>query len=723
MGRTELLTCSAMQNSFGTIRDQAKQLTREYNLQCCYLYYPVLKQHIHYDFEACDNDQMDRVTAEHDSSAATLSKEARRWATKIARENNNIRESVRKMQIYNALRESGQKVDPNDQNGPDLETKLEELKQTIRRAETSKAKAEARIECLRGGGVNVDEWLQEAESLNVQDIQRSTSSLSDHPSSDSFYDSDFADGEVTIPAETTGPDSKEEERRESQSDNYESSEVDAVLEQERQRIEQMTAGWDDPTQVDWGTEDSTQESDGSIQQEKAPSVPLLKCTALYSYTAQNPDELTIVENEQLEVVGEGDGDGWLRARNYKGEEGYVPQNYLDVEREQSATTPGLVTQISFSSVDYTIDNEEESLQQQTETTQSPEQVSVISLPQKTPEELPSSYCIALYDYEGEGPEELTFEEGQIIRVVSKCAHSIDDGWWQGELEGHVGNFPSLVVEECDEFGEPLTNDWDVTPPPSAPPVFTPPDAPPLHLPHDETEDTEAIVSSPPQQPPPPAPPTEEETPNESERVVEELPSPGFAISLTRDQHHHYGSQFSEDSPIPTIDVPGVEIVDEDGQQIDQDEEPSNGADFDGLCAAQIVITAATPMIEEAEPFPPPEESTVNHRDNAEEPTTDEEQELEGQKDLSETDCSRVDATEDLEEPSEDHHGDAQFIVSSSTGSDGETTGPSTAENSVSQAPPPPDTAPKQVVGGRASIPDELEPHQLARLQDLKESNA
>lgn len=110
MGRTELLTCSAMQNSFGTIRDQAKQLTRDYNLQCCYLYYPVLKQHIQYEFESCDDDPVDHVTAEHDSASATLSKEARRWATKIARENNNIREYVRKLQIYNALREAGQKV-------------------------------------------------------------------------------------------------------------------------------------------------------------------------------------------------------------------------------------------------------------------------------------------------------------------------------------------------------------------------------------------------------------------------------------------------------------------------------------------------------------------------------------------------------------------------------------------------------------------------------------
>lgn len=69
--------------------------------------------------------------------------------------------------------------------------------------------------------------------------------------------------------------------------------------------------------------------------------------------------MSIVESEQLEVVGEGDGDGWLRARNYRGEEGFVPQNYLDVERDTTGLTsqgPGLVQQISFSSVDYTIDD-------------------------------------------------------------------------------------------------------------------------------------------------------------------------------------------------------------------------------------------------------------------------------------------------------------------------------------------------------------------------------
>lgn len=86
------------------------QLTREYNLQCVYLFYPVLKQHIQYDFEPCDNDNVNKVTADHNSAVVSLGKEAKRWATRIARETNNIRECARKLQVFQALRDSGQKV-------------------------------------------------------------------------------------------------------------------------------------------------------------------------------------------------------------------------------------------------------------------------------------------------------------------------------------------------------------------------------------------------------------------------------------------------------------------------------------------------------------------------------------------------------------------------------------------------------------------------------------
>lgn len=395
------------------------------------------------------------------------------FASRIVRENNSIRENARKLAICQQLRDAGQRTDPNDPNGPDLETKIEEFREKIRKSETEKAKSEACLECLRAGGVNVDEWMQEAETLGVQELPRSSSSLSmrtdaEHPSSDSFYDSDNTEQEAAPAATkvtaTTEPPPDEDDS--SMGDSESQEEVDAVVEQERQQIEDLTAGWDDPTTVDWGTEEANKES--AIP---AAGEQIFKCTALYSYTAQNPDELTIVENEQLEVIGDGDGDGWLRARNYRGEEGFVPHNYLDVERDvptDANANQALATQISFSSVDYTVESEEQDVQ-------SP--VSVISVPVKA-KKSDKEYCIALYDYDASAEDELTFEENQIINIINKSPHGVDDGWWEGEIDGKIGNFPSLVVEECDENGEPLTEPEEESPPPSAPPGFSAPPAPP-----------------------------------------------------------------------------------------------------------------------------------------------------------------------------------------------------------------------------------------------------
>lgn len=86
------------------------QLSREYNMQCVYLFYPVLKQHVQYQFEPCDGDGIDHITADHGGVVTILSQEAIRWATRIIRETNNIKENTRKLQVFQALRESGQKV-------------------------------------------------------------------------------------------------------------------------------------------------------------------------------------------------------------------------------------------------------------------------------------------------------------------------------------------------------------------------------------------------------------------------------------------------------------------------------------------------------------------------------------------------------------------------------------------------------------------------------------
>lgn len=78
------------------------------------------------------------------------------------------------------------------------------------------------------------------------------------------------------------------------------------------------------------------------------------------------------------------------------------------EQQQSQ----LATQISFSSVDYTVDNEDQDVLP--DSVQSPDQVSVISAPvKKKPQQL---YCIALYDYDATAEDELTFEEGQVSNL-------------------------------------------------------------------------------------------------------------------------------------------------------------------------------------------------------------------------------------------------------------------------------------------------------------------
>ena len=67
------------------------------------------------------------------------------------------------------------------------------------------------------------------------------------------------------------------------------------------------------------------------------------------------------------------------------------------------------------------------------------------------------YCRALYDYEATCPEELTLVEDQIVHVLRTVGHDgVDDGWWEGQLDGSTGLFPSLVVEDCHANGDPLT---------------------------------------------------------------------------------------------------------------------------------------------------------------------------------------------------------------------------------------------------------------------------
>jgi len=68
----------------------------------------------------------------------------------------------------------------------------------------------------------------------------------------------------------------------------------------------------------------------------------------------------------------------------------------------------------------------------------------------------SVWVRALYDYAATSDEELSFMEGSLIRITRKQIHDgVDDGWWEGEFNGRIGAFPSLVVEELTADNEVL----------------------------------------------------------------------------------------------------------------------------------------------------------------------------------------------------------------------------------------------------------------------------
>lgn len=52
----------------------------------------------------------------------------------------------------------------------------------------------------------------------------------------------------------------------------------------------------------------------------------------------------------------------------------------------------------------------------------------------------AQYVTALYDFGGQGAGDLSFKEGDRIRVIKKT-DSTDD-WWEGELRGIKGSFPA-----------------------------------------------------------------------------------------------------------------------------------------------------------------------------------------------------------------------------------------------------------------------------------------
>jgi endophilin-A len=51
-------------------------------------------------------------------------------------------------------------------------------------------------------------------------------------------------------------------------------------------------------------------------------------------------------------------------------------------------------------------------------------------------------CKAMFDFEAENPFELSFHEGDLLKLIEQ----VDDNWFLGELNGKQGHFPTTYVQ-------------------------------------------------------------------------------------------------------------------------------------------------------------------------------------------------------------------------------------------------------------------------------------
>ncbi|XP_067136146.1 uncharacterized protein nwk isoform X2 [Centruroides vittatus] len=652
ISRTELLTCAACQSSFNMVQDQAQMITRQYTLECFLQDNPVLAKTIQYAFEPCDNDTIDKISTEHNAGLC-LSKEAKKWAMCIAKETRTLCDTWKEINKVQAQLINGDKNSENaGSDQPDtkteLENKLDELKLIVRKAETSKLKAEARIEALREGEVNVDEWMRtDVEALSLYetgDNLSRTGTISSRGSrkssqyeqnvddaaseaNDSFYNSDFTDGGGTTETSTSAAGdtsattivegSTVETTPATWDEAPPSAKWDDVPPSAKWDDVPPSAGWDDvPPSAGWDdvppseTTDEAEypETEIPVENEVQSSSMLIRCIALFNYQAANEDELSFVEQEELEIVAEGDGDGWIKARNYIGKEGFIPQNYVEIIDGQQLISSIQPAPASFSSVDYYIPEGEAEVpppaSEKTEETveSAPPQVEVVAASEAL-EEKKDSYCQALYDYIATCDEELSFCEGQMIKIVNKMVHDIDDGWWEGEIDGKIGLFPSLVVEEVRSEEGSITSQEASTPVDSAPPpAYTPPKPQFLTMP------AQVILTQP--------------TPEVEEQKPGGITSQNFQLELPKNQQSQYQTQFSasdNESEASEQEAAATEEIGNYAPLVSSPESPAHGQsnkEKEEVIPEQVIIITA-----------PDDEPMANDDDNIPESPVEENEDL------------------------------------------------------------------------------------------------
>uniref|UniRef100_A0A1A7W7D5 Osteoclast-stimulating factor 1 n=2 Tax=Iconisemion striatum TaxID=60296 RepID=A0A1A7W7D5_9TELE len=149
-----------------------------------------------------------------------------------------------------------------------------------------------------------------------------------------------------------------------------------------------------------------------------------KCEVAFAYAPQNDDELELAPGEIVDIIKEIEDGWWMGVKN--GKVGAFPSNFVkeifvapkDGKYGEGKARPKLADAV-FSK-------------------ENSQRASVRHKAKKSVE-----YCQVLFDYKSISEDELNLKKGDIVAIVNK--ETEDEGWWEGELNGHCGYFPDNFV--------------------------------------------------------------------------------------------------------------------------------------------------------------------------------------------------------------------------------------------------------------------------------------
>ncbi len=163
------------------------------------------------------------------------------------------------------------------------------------------------------------------------------------------------------------------------------------------------------------------------------STQSLVAIALYDYSARSDKELDFKKGQQFQIIEKFASGWWIGEIN--GKRGVFPGSYV---RETVVSVPA-------SSASPTVMNSPPVGLQRSGSTLAERSLSLSStyLPVQAQRQ---TLCTvrAMYDFNGDSEKKLSFKKGDTIKVLQKLQ---EVGWWEGELNGRVGLFPSNYVKE------------------------------------------------------------------------------------------------------------------------------------------------------------------------------------------------------------------------------------------------------------------------------------